>query len=764
MFNKLISSILLLCMLVSFGSFAAADNNPPLPTTYWTDYAADGFAGGDGSEGNPYLIATEEQLAYLATVNADNYDNYGNYFKLTSDIDLSDHLWFPISPFSGTFDGNKKTIANLTINSPDIYCQGLFSDVFSKGKLTNITLIDCNVKGNNYQTGALAGENAGLIENCSATGTVEGNIMVGGLVGHNRYGKMINCFSNVEVIGNTDVGGLVGHTEEAIITNSYSRGNVSGNERVGGFVGSANSEKVSNCYSTGAVSGSSDLGGFCGKYSYSVGLNNYPSIEFKNNYYDATVNPFVSDEFTTGTTTTEMQNIAFADLLNKDGDIVWRPDTVSNINNGYPILIPITYWTDYAAEGFTGGDGSDGNPYLIGTAEELAYLSKTDFYPTLMHQKHFKLTANIDLAGHLWAPIGNRGEIGFNGYFDGNGKTISNLFINTPNSNEQGLFGYVVGGSIENLFITNCNIIGKNFAGALVGRNNAEIKNCSATGIVKGNEYVGGLLGSSGLDSFIANSYSSVNVNGVNCVGGFIGYEYSDGVINCYATGNVIGQNYVSSFIGTHYGGVANIKNCYSIGIVTGNGYVGGLFGNYEEVLNYYDNYTYYNKTTLSEDVKNCYFNKTVNPSLESDGLATGMMTDEMKNADFVATLGNENWKADFTNNINNGYPILQWQNVIPEGLITTTSKAVRINGNIVLKVNGDVDIPDDNLIHIALYDESNRLVDYILVPIMEESQTINSFYIVFKDNKDADFAKVFIWKQGMNPVSIVDNIPILEI
>jgi len=98
---------------------------------------------------------------------------------------------------------------------------------------------------------------------------------------------------------------------------------------------------------------------------------------------------------------------------------------------------------------------------------------------------------------------------------------------------------------------------------------------------------------------------------------------------------------------------------------------------------------------------------------------------------------------------------------------IATTSKAVRVNDTtVVLKVSTDADIPDDNLIHVALYDENDVLLDYILVPIMKEDgeEEFNKFYVVLKDNNNADYAKVFIWKDSMEPVSVADKVLISEI
>ena len=155
----------------------------------------------------------------------------------------------------------------------------------------------------------------------------------------------------------------------------------------------------------------------------------------------------------------------------------------------YENLIEINSNTRNSGLGFflgiegTSGDGTENNPYIITTAKQLLGLSALinggfDFNGTF-----FKLGKNIDLAtvcsvelNKNWIPIGTTTNP-FKGIFDGNGKTISNIYINNS-LNNQGFFGYVNGGTIKNLIVSG-SIIAGTYVGGLVG--NAEsstIQNC----------------------------------------------------------------------------------------------------------------------------------------------------------------------------------------------------------------------------------------------------------------------------------------------
>jgi len=145
------------------------------------------------------------------------------------------------------------------------------------------------------------------------------------------------------------------------------------------------------------------------------------------------------------------------------------------------------------------GDGSSGNPYQISTLEHLSWITENDD----KWDSTYIQTANIDAfstsgwdSDSVFSPIGNN-STKFTGSYDGDGYTINGLTIDRESTNYIGLFGYTNGATIQDLGVTNVNIKGKHYVGALVGRNEGStISNCYSTGSVTGTgSHVGGLAG-----------------------------------------------------------------------------------------------------------------------------------------------------------------------------------------------------------------------------------------------------------------------------
>ncbi len=229
------------------------------------------FAGGDGTEQNPYLIEDTWDLNEVR-------NNLNACYKLINNIDLDiapfneGEGWSPISGFNGVFDGNFLSIINLYINK-DIKRIGLFSNTDDPDVIIkNLKIIDASVKGGEG-TGALVGRvaNGGLIKNCRILGNskIEGTVSIGGLVGNLNYNSKIqNCFSVADVeASERNAGSLVGYLgRDSYIINSYAKGSVYAGNRAGGLVGFSeiNNPKIENCYSTGEVKGKSNTGGLVG--------------------------------------------------------------------------------------------------------------------------------------------------------------------------------------------------------------------------------------------------------------------------------------------------------------------------------------------------------------------------------------------------------------------------------------------------------------------------------------------------------------------
>ena len=236
------------------------------------------------------------------------------------------------------------------------------------------------------------------------------------------------------------------------------------------------------------------------------------------------------------------------------------------------------------------GDGSSGSPYQISTLNHLYWITENDDE----WDKHYIQTANIDaFSTSSWddssgfSPIGNN-STQFTGSYDGDGYTVNGLTLARSSTNHIGLFGYTDGATIQDLGVTNVNITGKYYVGALVGRNNnSTISNCYSTGSMTGTaRYVGGLVGWVLDTSTVSNCYSTVTVTGTHTsvgdyVGGLVGQVIDNSTVsNCYSTGSVTTADaYVGGLVGEVRDN-STVSNCYSTGTVTGtSNYVGGLVG-----------------------------------------------------------------------------------------------------------------------------------------------------------------------------------------
>ena len=191
---------------------------------------------------------------------------------------------------------------------------------------------------------------------------------------------------------------------------------------------------------------------------------------------------------------------------------------------------------------YGGGTGEPNDPYLLYTTEHLNTINSEPNDS----DKHFKVMSCIDLSGTTYS---DALIPSFDGIFDGNYMTISNLTI-TGQSN-LGLFGRLnPGAEINNLSITNVNIVGLgNYVGGLAGENNGNITYCCSTGVVNGIECVGGLVGCNTQYGNITSSHSSVKVSGNWHLGGLVGSN-SGIVINCYSNGPVNGIGDIGGLTG----------------------------------------------------------------------------------------------------------------------------------------------------------------------------------------------------------------------
>ena len=214
---------------------------------------------------------------------------------LDTDIDLTGKDWTPIgtsfsNKYTGTFDGGGHTITGLTVTTYDKYA-GLFGWLNSAGTVKNVVMEGVQITNNHSSgfAGGVVGNSWGTIENCSVSGSVNGEVYVGGVVGKQTSGSMTGCSSSATVKGTVNVGGVAGESWGSM-TACYATGNVTleiypGKDiSGGGVVGFKGGNSVLACYATGNVNskgsstGNVHIGGLFG-YKYATAIACY----WKNN-------------------------------------------------------------------------------------------------------------------------------------------------------------------------------------------------------------------------------------------------------------------------------------------------------------------------------------------------------------------------------------------------------------------------------------------------------------------------------------------------
>ena len=255
---------------------------------------------GIGSDEDPFLISTKEQLFRINDVISASY-------KLVCDIDAEcdeDHQWVPIgtyqgiendpykrwSPyyevsecrgFTGVLDGDGHTVKGLYIDVSDKvdgndytyynHYAALIYSVGTEGKVKNLT-VEGTIIGKSYVSG-IAAMNNGIIDGCVNRISITGIFYLGGIAGYN-WGQVINCKNFASVTGATEqegmytfgtCGGIVGITmDKSIVKNCTNSGDVIGRERIGGIAGYCGGGQVWNCSNSGNVSGYTRTGGIVG--------------------------------------------------------------------------------------------------------------------------------------------------------------------------------------------------------------------------------------------------------------------------------------------------------------------------------------------------------------------------------------------------------------------------------------------------------------------------------------------------------------------
>ena len=497
---------------------------------------------------------------------------------------------------SAMTDGNVGTLVGATI----------FGNTVTNIDIVGGTVIGTNVKrvggfSSLVQPGTIitnSSSSADVIYNITLAGLGVGQ--VGGFIG-GLSGSANTSYSSGDVTINAlvagassqEVGGFAGILVTGTLTNVYSLGNISAlganisaGSKIGGLVGNSTNvgASVINSYSTGAVSASAGtLGGLIGRKDGSTTVTN--------SYWDTETSGQSSSDGGTGLTTAQTMQSA-------------------NFNT----------WS-FGATAPVAGSGTPGGTWLVVNGATRPMLSSewstevsTPHQVALMNfalGATYNLSNDINLSSMLtntsevfatnyntatgagFYPLGGAGA--FTGTLNGQGNTISNLYIYRPASNNVGLFGQLNGSAnINNLALTGVNVSGAGLVGGLSGRKDGGvIHNVSVTGNITGTtNYIGGLTGYN-TTNITGNTFVMGNVTATGTgsyVGGLIGMNFGNitgtTVGDIYYGGGTVhasgaGGSLVGGLIGWNRGGVTSNAATLASATVTAlsQAYVGGLIG-----------------------------------------------------------------------------------------------------------------------------------------------------------------------------------------
>lgn len=506
------------------------------------------FLSGDGSQSDPFMVYTKDQLAQINLITE-------KYYRLGGDITL-DENWTPIPEFSGVLDGDGHTIKNLNISGKNHV--GLISKV--TGTVKNLTVYGDITAGK--VAGMIAGENHGTIEGCVAIGTISVNTdYAGGICGKNS-GIVKNCLTSLYSITSGSFAGGICGGNFGTLENCLAASNVVVSEMyAGGIAGVNNGGTINTC-----VSACMTVHDVLTQNSGRITTNKNGGILDKNYFYlEAISDDFYeepSDHSQNGYDASwgNLRDLGFYQGLGWDTK-KWKLSP-----SGFRLIFPKTAQAPELTPGET-----IYFPKPIRTATELRNIDKNE-------AGHYILTDDIHLSLQ-WKTI--CAKDGFSGTFDGNNHTIYNLNLNT----QPGFFSNITGGTVKNLTLKNVTSSSDSLGGILTACNYGYIDNCKIYGKIKTKK--AGHIGSfAGLNhGAITNCIANVDITNTNSnstIGGIC--AESDGLI----FGTTYQGNVASSGKNTVVGGICGydtggyISDCYANMTLTASpkfGYVGGVCG-----------------------------------------------------------------------------------------------------------------------------------------------------------------------------------------
>ena len=620
---------------------------------------------GEGTQESPFLIGTTDDLlrfsaavtSKLSYMNASGTYKYAAaYYRLTMDIPLAGidfpsigrctaraHAADTDVAFTGTFDGNGKTISDLTLSSSD-GSLGLFGHT-NGATIFDLIIDNAQITANGMRAAILIGRaQSTTVTNVTVHGMVKGTESVGGIVGIIAGGActITNCTNYADLTGDAyGTGGIVGDNNGAgyTITGCANYGEISG-QYAGGIIGYTRSVSgptvIDNCYNYGDLSGTQEVGGIAGRNVGSIAgsfclstalLTQDEEKFFASDLYafgtDQSVGAIagVNDGSVSGCGTVDAEGIqtpivsvtvkaigAVVKIISiVEGQVTFSVTPLEGYTfagaflgealldgQTFPMPQENVVLTVICNMSFGGGSGTPEDPFVISEAQHLRMLSAAvNSGEVFLHGEmqtayalaHYVLGADIDLNGEQFAPVGDTQAHAFGGTFDGNEYTIYNLSI-TSAGGTIGLFGNTNGAAIFDLTIDNAQITANGMrAAVLIGRaQSTTVTNVTVHGTVKGAESVGGIVGIiAGGACTITNCTNYADLTGdAYGAGGIVGDNNGAGytITGCANYGEISGQ-YAGGIIGytRSVSGPTIIENCYNYGNLSGEQEAGGIAG-----------------------------------------------------------------------------------------------------------------------------------------------------------------------------------------
>lgn len=617
---------------------------------------------GTGTKDDPYLITSTDDWNLFAKSVEGGIDYSKKYVKLTNDITISTMVGVCDEsgdrPFSGTFDGDNHTLtANITSTATDDNKnnQGVAPfHLIKQATIQNLTVAGNITSASKYAAGLVGwvdgNYSRSYIKDCIVKATITTSAdCAGGFVGN-------ICYSDRNYL----------HFTNSVFAGHINNTSSDDNRRAGGFCGYGFGDSYfGNCLENGSYTNITYMnprnayGVFSNDrvnslyYVNKIAVNNKYIAKEYGCYQVANTAPadelylkreikgyqFYQSVWITGLNDSypynngEEVSLAYElktnrTQLTKDADytVTLSPNAPAAAGD-YTIsftakegnkagYVGTTTRTFCVMEGEnmdgyvfdTEGEG-DSKVYLINNERDLERLAA---YVNSGHEtegKTFKQNANITLtAAHT--SIGGYIE-GYSRYFkgtyDGNNKTISNLIVNAPNRNYQGLFGYTYKAVIKNVTLANCNITGKQCTGGIVGyASSTTIENCHVSGNISAKESDaskhGGIVGSATSASITGCTVIGTISTSVSndSYGGILGdASYSVTITSCENAANILGDGQKhGGIVGRDHHDTNKFKYCLNTGEVNGNEYVGAIAGEKYYSRNF-DHCYYSNQSTI---------------------------------------------------------------------------------------------------------------------------------------------------------------------